>query len=111
MAMLVSRNGFSPAAARAACLFFLVLVAAGTSVAGAATAYVKYKDPKQPIQERVADLVSRMTLEEKIGQMTQIERANASSSVITKYFVGTSVRRSILDASAVFKFMHMYVAI
>jgi beta-glucosidase len=88
MAMLVPRNGFSPAAARVACLLLLLLVAAaGTSVAGAAN--VKYKDPKQPIQERVADLVSRMTLEEKIGQMTQIERANASSSVIQKYFVGT----------------------
>ncbi|XP_051178313.1 uncharacterized protein [Lolium perenne] len=88
MAMLVPRNGFSPAAARVACLLLLLLVAAaGTSVAGAAN--VKYKDPKQPIQERVADLVSRMTLEEKIGQMTQIERANASSSVIQKYFVGS----------------------
>ena len=28
-----------------------------------------YKDPSLPIKERVADLVSRMTLEEKISQM------------------------------------------
>ena len=90
--MLVPRKGFSPAAAaasRAACLFFLLLVAAGASVAGAE--YVKYKDPKRPVQERVEDLVKRMTLEEKIGQMTQIERANATSTVIQKYFVGTSL--------------------
>ena len=29
-----------------------------------------YKDPKQPIEKRVDDLVSRMTLEEKVSQMT-----------------------------------------
>nr|GMD69778.1 beta-glucosidase BoGH3B-like isoform X1 [Ipomoea batatas] len=34
----------------------------------------KYKDPKQPVGERIKDLMKRMTLEEKIGQMTQIER-------------------------------------
>jgi beta-glucosidase len=28
-----------------------------------------YKDPTRPIEERVADLISRMTLEEKISQM------------------------------------------
>jgi hypothetical protein len=31
-----------------------------------------------------------MTLEEKIGQMSQIERANATAEVIEKYFVGES---------------------
>ncbi|KAJ6906866.1 beta-glucosidase BoGH3B-like [Populus alba x Populus x berolinensis] len=30
---------------------------------------VKYKDPKQPVAVRIKDLMSRMTLEEKIGQM------------------------------------------
>jgi beta-glucosidase len=54
-----------------------------------ATADVKYKDPKQPVNERVEDLLSRMTLEEKIGQMSQIERANATPAVIQKYFVGS----------------------
>src|SRR5690606_16209558 len=29
-----------------------------------------YKDPAQPIEARVKDLVSRMTLEEKISQMS-----------------------------------------
>lgn len=30
-----------------------------------------YKDPKQPVQKRVEDLMSRMTLEEKVAQMCQ----------------------------------------
>ena len=28
-----------------------------------------YKNPKLPVEERVTDLLSRMTLEEKVGQM------------------------------------------
>lgn len=31
-----------------------------------------YKDPAQPVEKRVADLLARMTLEEKLGQMTQV---------------------------------------
>ena len=30
-----------------------------------------YKDPSQPVAKRVADLMSRMTIEEKVGQMNQ----------------------------------------
>ena len=50
--------------------------------------YMKYKDPKQPINARVKDLVKRMTLEEKIGQMSQIDRTVASEEVMKKYFLG-----------------------
>ncbi|TVU20669.1 hypothetical protein EJB05_36887 [Eragrostis curvula] len=53
--------------------------------------YLKYNDPKQPIAVRVKDLLSRMTLAEKIGQMTQIERANATADVLAKYFIGSVV--------------------
>jgi len=42
----------------------------------------------QLILIRVADLISRMTLEEKIGQMLQIERKYASDNVLNKYFIG-----------------------
>ena len=30
-----------------------------------------YRDPNLPVEERVADLLSRLTLEEKAGQLTQ----------------------------------------
>uniref|UniRef100_A0A0E0KJ16 Beta-glucosidase n=1 Tax=Oryza punctata TaxID=4537 RepID=A0A0E0KJ16_ORYPU len=53
------------------------------------TQYVKYKDPKQPVSVRVKDLLGRMTLAEKIGQMTQIERENATAEQIAKYFIGS----------------------
>lgn len=50
--------------------------------------YMKYKDPKQKLGVRIKDLMKRMTLEEKIGQMTQIERKVASAEVMKKYFIG-----------------------
>jgi beta-glucosidase len=33
---------------------------------------LKYKNPSLPVEERVADLLSKMTLEEKIGQLNQM---------------------------------------
>uniref|UniRef100_A0ACD5XC48 Uncharacterized protein n=1 Tax=Avena sativa TaxID=4498 RepID=A0ACD5XC48_AVESA len=51
--------------------------------------YLRYKDPAQPIGARVDDLLARMTLAEKIGQMTQIERENATAGVLSKYFIGS----------------------
>lgn len=52
--------------------------------------YTKYQDPNQTIKVRIEDLLSRMTLAEKIGQMTQIERTVASGEVIEQYFIGNS---------------------
>jgi beta-glucosidase len=37
-----------------------------------------YQDPGQPVEARVADLLSRMTLDEKIGQMTLAEQSAIS---------------------------------
>ncbi|KAK2451133.1 beta-glucosidase BoGH3B [Trifolium repens] len=51
--------------------------------------YMKYKDPKQPLNTRIKDLIDRMTMEEKIGQMVQIERVNATARVMQKYFIGS----------------------
>ncbi|KAJ8485824.1 hypothetical protein OPV22_018310 [Ensete ventricosum] len=51
--------------------------------------YIKYKDPNQPVNVRVKDLMKRMTLAEKIGQMTQIERKVATPQVLKDYFIGS----------------------
>jgi beta-glucosidase len=52
-------------------------LAAGGGPAVAATP--PYQNPRLPVAQRVADLLSRMTLAEKIGQMTQAERGAATS--------------------------------
>uniref|UniRef100_A0ACD5WB65 Uncharacterized protein n=1 Tax=Avena sativa TaxID=4498 RepID=A0ACD5WB65_AVESA len=51
--------------------------------------HLKYKDPKQSLAVRIEDLLGRMTLAEKIGQMTQIERENATAEAMSKYFIGS----------------------
>ncbi|KAI4382639.1 hypothetical protein MLD38_008577 [Melastoma candidum] len=51
--------------------------------------YEKYRDPNQPVNVRVTDLMSRMTLEEKIGQMTQIDRMVASPEIMRTYSIGS----------------------
>ncbi|XP_054799734.1 uncharacterized protein LOC129304116 [Prosopis cineraria] len=48
-----------------------------------------YKNPSESIEARVKDLLSRMTLKEKIGQMTQIERRVANPSVIRDMSIGS----------------------
>ncbi|XP_055831840.1 uncharacterized protein LOC129900805 isoform X4 [Solanum dulcamara] len=51
--------------------------------------YLKYKDPKQPMVTRIKDLMKRMTLEEKIGHMSQIDDRLASANVTKQYFIGS----------------------
>ncbi|KAJ9131890.1 hypothetical protein P3X46_034793 [Hevea brasiliensis] len=68
-------------------IFLMALVLFWGAIAEAE--YVKYKDPKQPLNVRIEDLMKRMTLEEKIGQMTQIDRSVASAEVMKKYFIGS----------------------
>ncbi|KAF2299852.1 hypothetical protein GH714_004808 [Hevea brasiliensis] len=68
-------------------LGFLLLFFA--AAAGDTKKYLKYKDPKQPLGVRIKDLMSRMTLQEKIGQMVQVERSVATTDVMKKYFIGS----------------------
>jgi beta-glucosidase len=66
--------------------------ATGTRHGGAPKAHVlPYQNPRLPVRARVADLLSRMTLAEKIGQMTQAERASvdADTSKITADYLGS----------------------
>ncbi|MHB8627567.1 MAG: glycoside hydrolase family 3 protein [Aggregatilineales bacterium] len=47
-----------------------------------------YKDPTRPVADRVTDLLSRMTLDEKIGQMTLVEKNSIKSPDITPMGIG-----------------------
>ncbi|CAN0923349.1 Beta-glucosidase BoGH3B [Linum grandiflorum] len=51
--------------------------------------YRKYKDPTQPMNLRIRNLMKQMTLAEKIGQMVQIERTVASPDLIRNYSIGS----------------------
>src|SRR5213593_4590744 len=68
----------------------VAVLAAGTLTAGRAAAAVPpYKDPGQPVPVRVADLLGRMSLDEKIGQMTQAERQAVNGGDITTNRLGS----------------------
>ncbi|XVF36764.1 hypothetical protein REPUB_Repub19eG0086500 [Reevesia pubescens] len=51
--------------------------------------HAKYRDPKQPIEVRIKDLLGKMSLEEKVGQMTQLERQNLTADIMKNYFIGS----------------------
>ena len=74
---------------------FLLITAAALAtlaLAGpAAAADYPYQDPSLPVPQRVADLLGRMTLAEKIGQMTQTERYQVydDATPITQYGLGS----------------------
>ncbi|KAL5708861.1 beta-glucosidase [Ranunculus cassubicifolius] len=65
-----------------------ILLLCGMSVIAEAE-YMIYKDPKNHLNARIKDLMSRMTLQEKIGQMIQIERKAAPGDVLKKFFIGS----------------------
>ncbi|XXG75386.1 hypothetical protein AAC387_Pa07g3904 [Persea americana] len=48
-----------------------------------------YRDPNAAIECRVKDLISRMTLKEKVAQMTQIEKSVADFTAITQLSIGS----------------------
>ena len=55
------------------------------------TGTLPYENPRLPVDRRVEDLLTRMTLEEKLGQMTQAERGgiDADTSQITDLGLGS----------------------
>ncbi|MFI9386628.1 glycoside hydrolase family 3 protein [Kutzneria sp. NPDC052558] len=65
----------------------LLAIASATAPATAVSprAGFPYQNPNLPIADRVTDLMARMTLDEKLGQMTQAERAalNPQSDLAT----------------------------
>ncbi|MGI5215351.1 glycoside hydrolase family 3 protein [Plantactinospora sp. CA-290183] len=67
----------------------LALTGVGTPTPPASAAALPYEDPTLPVPTRVADLLGRMSLDEKIGQMTQGERASVTPADITTYRLGS----------------------
>ena len=54
-----------------------------------------YKNPDLPASERIADLLSRMTLEEKVGQMMQLDaRGGDLDELIVNKHVGSILHTS-----------------
>ncbi len=65
-------------------IFMFMLLVCGTGFAQV------YLDPNASVSERVEDLLGRMSLDEKIGQMTQADRtALSSNSDIATYYLGS----------------------
>ena len=60
-----------------------------------------YTDPTRPIPERVADLVSRMTPAEKVGQMLQLPTWSDPAPLIADYDLGSILHTdpSVIDAA------------
>lgn len=67
------------------CVFAILAIDTWATVA---ESDIKYKDQKQPLGVRIRDLMKRMTLEEKIGQMTQIDSRVATQEVLQNYSIG-----------------------
>src|SRR5215204_3307811 len=69
----------------------LAVVAATTlgAPAVAVAIHLPYHDPSLPVATRVSDLLARMSLDEKIGQMTQAERTEVSTADLTGFRLGS----------------------
>ena len=60
-----------------------------------------YQNPALPVDQRVSDLIGRMTLDEKIGQMMQVDLGSTRNdkSFLTTYFIGSVLSGGSSDPS------------
>jgi len=61
------------------------------------TQSIAYLDAKLPTQQRVSDLISRMTLPEKIGQMMQLPAKSGAEHLVKDFHVGSILHTSPKD--------------
>ncbi len=57
-------------------------------------AELTFRDPRRPVAERVADLLARMTLEEKVGQMLQLDARQDVADEVLRMGVGSLLHAS-----------------
>jgi len=63
---------------------------AASAQPGRAPGGLPYQDARRPVAERVGDLVARMTIDEKVGQMTQPDHTYLKSpDDVATYFIGS----------------------
>jgi beta-glucosidase len=77
-------RGAAPLLAAGAAILFATGL--GPAQAGAPPAYL---DPRAETDRRVEDLMARMSLEDKLGQMVQIERAAADPAAVAEHRLGS----------------------
>ena len=67
-----------------------ITLAVGAATANAAAPAMAYRNPQLSVDKRATDLLGRMTLAEKVGQMTQAERADATAApLVTTLSLGS----------------------
>ena len=59
------------------------------SASAAPTVAIDWHDATQPVEARVEALLAQMTTDEKIGQMTQLEKGSASPADVTNLMLGS----------------------
>jgi beta-glucosidase len=69
----------------------LLLTALVFAIAAAPAAAAPYENPRLPTHKRVEDLLSRMSIDDKVGQMTQTERARVDpdAKLVTELRLGS----------------------
>ena len=73
----------------ALCTVFLLAGCTGTPEPIPTRSELPYLDASLPVAERVADLLGRMDLADKVGQMTQAERGVVAPQDVTDYRLGS----------------------
>ena len=71
----------------------IILALAASAPAGAQQARPLYKDPRQPVERRVEDLLARMTLEEKVAQLLTVWEQKAEGADVRRPFLAPPWRR------------------
>jgi hypothetical protein len=70
-----------------------------------------YRNPSLPVEERVADLLGRMTLEEKVGQLMLWDARSEDLSFINSYQAGSILHILGEKSAARWTWLHRIVSV